>query len=68
MDRIAWAVVCVPAVGLSLRFLVEGPGANPIEEITHVTGEWGLRFLLFSLAITPFRRHLRWRWAAPLRR
>jgi sulfoxide reductase heme-binding subunit YedZ len=31
-------------------------GANPVETITHVTGEWALRFLLACLAITPLRR------------
>ena len=30
-------------------------GANPIEEITHRTGEWALRFLLLTLAVTPAR-------------
>lgn len=34
----------------------EGLGANPIEYITHYTGDWTLRFLLITLAITPFRR------------
>ncbi len=32
-------------------------GANPIEVVTHETGEWGLYFLLLSLAVTPLRRH-----------
>jgi len=32
-------------------------GANPIEVVTHETGEWGLYFLLLSLAVTPIRRH-----------
>ncbi|HXM64565.1 MAG TPA: protein-methionine-sulfoxide reductase heme-binding subunit MsrQ [Terriglobales bacterium] len=31
-------------------------GANPIEVITHATGDWTLRFLLITLAITPIRR------------
>ena len=31
-------------------------GANPIEEITHFTGEWALRFLLITLSITPLRK------------
>ena len=31
-------------------------GANPIEEITHFTGEWALRFLLMTLSITPLRK------------
>jgi len=30
-------------------------GANPVETITHQTGEWALRFLLLTLAITPIR-------------
>ena len=33
--------------------------ANPIEFITHATGDWTLRFLLMTLAITPLRKILR---------
>jgi len=33
-----------------------GLGANPIEVITHATGNWTLRFLLITLAITPIRK------------
>src|ERR1044071_7188724 len=29
--------------------------ANPIEYITHFTGDWTLRFLLITLTITPLR-------------
>lgn len=39
-------------------FLGDGLGANPIEYITHFTGDWTLRFLLITLAVTPFRRLL----------
>ena len=35
-----------------------GLGANPIEAITHTTGDWTLRFLLATLAITPARKLL----------
>ena len=31
-------------------------GANPIEFITHATGDWTLRFLVITLAITPLRK------------
>jgi len=31
-------------------------GANPIEVITHATGDWTMRFLLITLAITPIRK------------
>jgi sulfoxide reductase heme-binding subunit YedZ len=32
--------------------------ANPIEYITHATGDWTLRFLVITLCITPFRKLL----------
>lgn len=43
-------------------------GANPIEAITHATGEWTLRFLLASLALTPLRRVTGLDWLIRLRR
>lgn len=58
----------LPALFLAGGFALNGPGANPIEEVTHVTGEWGLRLVLVSLAITPARKFLGWRKIAPLRR
>jgi sulfoxide reductase heme-binding subunit YedZ len=61
-------ILALPGLALLARFALEGPGANPIEDITHVTGEWALRFVLLSLAVTPARRWLGWSWAAPLRR
>ena len=33
--------------------------ANPVEYITHVTGDWTIRFIGFTLAVTPLRRLLR---------
>ena len=32
-------------------------GANPVEEVTHASGNWTLYFLCMTLAITPLRRH-----------
>src|ERR1700694_1544572 len=32
--------------------------ANPIEYITHATGDWTLRFLVITLCVTPFRKIL----------
>jgi sulfoxide reductase heme-binding subunit YedZ len=31
-------------------------GANPVEAITHQTGDWTLRFLLLTLSLTPIKR------------
>ncbi len=33
-------------------------GPNPIETITHSTGDWTLRFLVLTLAVTPLRKLL----------
>lgn len=33
-----------------------GLGANPIEKLTHETGQWALRLLLVTLAVTPLRQ------------
>lgn len=38
-------------------------GPDPIATITHTTGDWTIRFLLITLAVTPVRRlspHLAW--------
>lgn len=43
-------------------------GANPVEEMTHRTGEWALRFLLITLAVTPLRKLTGAHWLIKLRR
>ena len=45
-----------------------GLGANPIEFITHSTGDWTLIFLLVTLSITPVRKLTRQYWLVNLRR
>jgi methionine sulfoxide reductase heme-binding subunit len=43
-------------------------GANPIEKIQDTCGEWGLRFLVITLAITPLRDWFNLPWLVQLRR
>ncbi len=64
----AIAAGVLPAAALAARAAAGELGANPIEELTHETGEWALRGLLLTLAVTPARRLLGWSWLAPLRR
>ena len=64
----AWVLVALPALGLAVRGALDDLGANPVEALTHTTGEWALRFLLISLAVTPLRRAFGWAHIAPLRR
>jgi sulfoxide reductase heme-binding subunit YedZ len=50
-------ILCLtPAAWLIWRGLHQDLGANPIELITHSTGDWTLRFLVITLAITPLRK------------
>jgi sulfoxide reductase heme-binding subunit YedZ len=52
-------IVClVPLGALIHRALHGGLGANPVEFVQHATGDWTLRFLIFTLAITPLRKLL----------
>lgn len=43
-------------------------GTNPIEEVTHRTGDWTLRLLLITLTVTPARGLLGWNFLLRLRR
>jgi methionine sulfoxide reductase heme-binding subunit len=43
-------------------------GANPIEELLHALGLWGLRFLVLTLAVTPLRELLKLPWLLAFRR
>ena len=43
-------------------------GANPVEKIQDTFGEWGLRFLVITLAITPLRDWFNQPWLIQLRR
>jgi sulfoxide reductase heme-binding subunit YedZ len=43
-------------------------GANPIEELMHRLGIWGLNFLLITLTVTPLRRLTGLNWLLRFRR
>lgn len=43
-------------------------GANPVEAILDRLGNWTLRFIMITLAITPLRRVTGWNWLSRFRR
>lgn len=45
----------LPLVNFTVGIINDTLGANPIEFITRGLGEWGLRFLLITLSISPLR-------------
>ena len=53
-----FTLALVPALLLLQRFLKNDLGPNPLEELTHNTGDWALYCLFASLTITPLRRLL----------
>ena len=60
---------CLIPLGLVVWRAVTGDlTANPIEYITHRTGDWALRFLLIALAVTPVRLVAGWAAIASFRR
>jgi methionine sulfoxide reductase heme-binding subunit len=55
---LVFALCLVPLGMLAWRALHGELTANPIEFITHTTGDWTLRFLIITLAVTPLRKIL----------
>lgn len=70
--RIAKIVVflgaLVPLARLAWKAFHGGLGANPIEVITHSTGDWTLILILTTLAITPLRKLTKQYWLIGVRR
>ena len=52
---LVFCLCLVPALVLVWDSVTGGLSVNPIEDITHRTGDWSLRLLLLTLAVTPFR-------------
>ena len=62
-------LLCLLPLGMLVIRAVQGNlTANPIEFITHTTGDWTLRFLVITLAITPLRKTFRLRQLVRFRR
>jgi len=58
----------LPLARLGGKALSGNLGANPIEVITHSTGDWTLVFLLVTLSITPLRKLTGQLWLIRFRR
>lgn len=54
----AFLLCLVPLAMLAWNFVHDDLGANPVEKITHETGDWTMKFLAFTLSVTPFRKLL----------
>lgn len=57
------AVFCAlfaPGLHIAVAWSLDALGAKPLTEALHRTGDWAVRFLLLSLAVTPLRRIGNW--------
>jgi sulfoxide reductase heme-binding subunit YedZ len=64
-------VICaLPLLSVALAaFSIAGSlGANPVERIQDTFGQWGLRFIVITLAVTPLRDWFNMPWLVQLRR
>ena len=58
--KVAVFLIClIPFVDLLWRFIKGDLGINPVETLQHGTGDWTIRFIVFTLCITPFRKLLK---------
>ena len=53
---VVWAAAFVPMAWLVWLTATGGLGPDPVKALEHSLGEWGLRLLLASLAVTPLMR------------
>lgn len=53
---IVFLLACVPVAGMVWQFQTGNLGADPVNTLTHETGDWTVYMLLASLLVTPLRR------------
>jgi len=63
-----FAVCLAPLAWLAWKGMSGGLGANPNETVNRFLGDWTLRFLLITLAVTPLRGLLGWKSVIRYRR
>jgi methionine sulfoxide reductase heme-binding subunit len=68
LKPVVFLACLTPLAGLVWRAFHDGLGANPIETVTHSTGDCTLTFLLITLSITPLRKLTRQFWLINFRR
>jgi len=71
---LVWAAAFAPLAYLAWQLwrafndLPHDLGEEPVEALEHATGDLGIRFLFFTLAVTPLRQLTGWNWLARYRR
>ena len=63
-----FVLVCIPALLIAIAFWRHALGPLPYKEALHQVGDWTVRFLIATLALTPLQRILMWPKLALIRR
>lgn len=69
-NKIWWSIFAtglLPLLVLAIEIAADSLGANPIEAIHIRLGDWALRFLCLTLAVTPLQTVTKWRGMADYR-
>ncbi|MCB1755224.1 MAG: sulfoxide reductase heme-binding subunit YedZ [Gammaproteobacteria bacterium] len=68
LKPLVFLLCLAPLVLMVTALLTDRLGANPIESLSHETGQWALRLLLIGLLATPLQQQFRWLWTVRIRR
>jgi sulfoxide reductase heme-binding subunit YedZ len=68
LKPLVFIALLMPVLLLSWSFWQQALGANPLEAVIRDLGDWALRILLLTLAISPLRRLTGWGQLLRLRR
>jgi sulfoxide reductase heme-binding subunit YedZ len=63
-----FVLVCIPAILVAIALWRNELGPLPYKEALHRIGDWTVRFLIVTLALTPLQRILMWPKLALIRR
>ncbi len=60
LKALVFAGLVIPAIMIALRWETGQLGPRPVTEAIHQAGDWAIRLLFISLAVTPLRRIADW--------
>ncbi len=63
-----FCLALLPCLWLAFKVIQNDLGPEPAKTLVHFTGQWAFNFLCLTLAVTPFKRWLHWRWLQTHRR
>ena len=68
LKPLVFTLCLIPFAAVCTRLLTDNLGSDPIEALSHETGQWALRMLLVTLAMSPLRQIINQIWPLLLRR